>query len=121
LNLIPFGKVFLSGNHWDSKQLSTSFFPTELCVILSRQLFHQVAARWIGDLYSDKTTTHQGLWCHASVCPVESLVQIEVLARVRPDLTFEHATVDEAPIGNDGPGTPTTALNADRLWFLVGK
>jgi hypothetical protein len=53
--------------------------------------------------------------------PVGSLIQIEVLATVLPDLTFERPTVDEGPIKNDGPGTPATALNTDGLSFVVGE
>jgi hypothetical protein len=74
--------------------------------------FYQVATRWTGDLYSEQATTHQGLWCHASVCPVGSLIQIEVLAKFRPDVTFERLTVNEGPIRYDGSRTPTTMLNA---------
>jgi hypothetical protein len=48
-------------------------------------------------------------------------MSIEVLAKVRPDLTFERPTIDERPIGDDGPVTPTTALNADGLWFLADE
>jgi hypothetical protein len=66
--------------------------------------FYQVAARGTRDLYSEKTMTHQGSWCHASVCDVGSLMQIKVFAKIRPDLTFERPTVDEGLIENDGPG-----------------
>jgi hypothetical protein len=43
------------------------------------------------------------------------IIQVEVLAKVRPDLTFEGPTVDERPIGDDGPGTTTTVLNVNGL------
>jgi hypothetical protein len=29
--------------------------------------------------------------------------------------------VDEEPIGDEGPVTPTTALKADGLWYLIGE
>jgi hypothetical protein len=44
-----------------------------------------------------------------------------MLAKGRSDLMFERPTAYAGPIEDDGPGTPTTALNSDGLWFLVGK
>jgi hypothetical protein len=65
--------------------------------------------------------THQESWCHADVYPVASLKQIEVFAKVRPDLNCERLTVDQGPIEDDGFGTPTSASNANGLCFLIGE
>jgi hypothetical protein len=39
-----------------------------------------------------------------------SIGHVEVLVKVRLDLTFDRPTVDEGPIGDDGSGTATTAV-----------
>jgi hypothetical protein len=80
-------------------------------VSFSLRSFHQGPARRTRDLYSDKTKTHQRLWCHASVCPVGSFIQIEILAKVRPDLTSARPTVGEGP-------SEMTNLESHRLGYM---
>jgi hypothetical protein len=48
--------------------------------------------------------------------PAGSLIQIEVLAKVRPDLTFERPTINQGPIVDDRPG-PNDCVK--RRWTVV--
>jgi hypothetical protein len=121
LNLIPFERTLITWKRLGFQTIVGIIFPNELCAVLSRGLFCQVAARRTCDLYSDKTKIYQGLWHHGSACPVGSLIQIEMLRKVRCDLTFGRPAADEGPIGDDESGTTTTMFNADGLWFLVGE
>jgi hypothetical protein len=83
LNFIPFQKTLIT---WKSLRFQTTlkvYFPDwTVCCSLSGT-FHQVAARWTRDLSSDKTASHHELSCHADVCVVEPLMQMQVLAKVR--------------------------------------
>jgi hypothetical protein len=65
--------------------------------------------------------TRQGFRCRANIFPVVSLTKIKMLAKIRPDLTFECPTVDGGPSGDIEPRIPMVLLNAYELWFLAGE
>jgi hypothetical protein len=55
---------------------------------------------------------------HLSCCVVNKK---NVFAKVRPDLNFDHPTVDDEPSADVESGRPMIVLNACELRFLVGE